>query len=88
MKFMRKLMKRHGTAHKIITDGLRSYKAAMKELGNSGKQVVGRYAAYSTASWAGIPRERGHVFHAIVGSHSTGSWAPWIEGVKEAGPTV
>jgi putative transposase len=44
LKFMRKLMKRHGTAEKITTDGLRSYKAAMKELGNAGKQVIGRHA--------------------------------------------
>jgi putative transposase len=44
LKCMRKLMKRHGTAKKITTDGLRSYKAAMKELGNAGKQVIGRYA--------------------------------------------
>src|SRR5471030_881286 len=33
LKFIRKLMKRHGTAQKITTDGLRSDKAAMKELG-------------------------------------------------------
>src|ERR1700743_2538684 len=44
LKFMRKLMKRHGTAQKITTDGLRSYKAAMKELGNADKQVVARHA--------------------------------------------
>ena len=44
LKFMKKLIKRHGTAQKITTDGLRSYKAAMKVLGNTKKQVVGRYA--------------------------------------------
>jgi putative transposase len=44
LTFMKKLMKRHGTAQKITTDGLRSYKAAMKELGNAGKQVIGRHA--------------------------------------------
>src|ERR1700744_4352502 len=44
LRFIKRLMKRHGTAQKITTDGLRSYKAAMKELGNAGKQVVGRYA--------------------------------------------
>src|SRR6185437_7717658 len=31
LAFMKKLMKRHGTAEEITTDGLRSYKAAMKE---------------------------------------------------------
>jgi putative transposase len=42
--FMKRLMKRHGTAKQITTDGLRSYKAAMNDLGNADKQVVGRYA--------------------------------------------
>src|SRR5580698_2768890 len=44
LKVMRKLMKRHGTAQKINTDGLRSYRAAMNEIGNADKQVVGRHA--------------------------------------------
>ena len=44
LTFMKKLMKRHGTAKVITTDGLRSYKAAMKELGNARKQKVGRRA--------------------------------------------
>ena len=45
LKFMKKLMKRHApSAKKITTDGLRSYKAAMKQLGNAGKQEVGRWA--------------------------------------------
>lgn len=35
LKFMKKLMKRHGRAKAITTDGLRSCKAAMKELGNA-----------------------------------------------------
>ncbi|MGV9009930.1 IS6 family transposase [Brevundimonas sp.] len=44
LKFMKKLMKRHGRAKVITTDGLRSYKAAMKDLGNAGKQEIGRWA--------------------------------------------
>jgi putative transposase len=44
LKFMKKLMKRHGSAEAITTDGLRSYKAAMKEIGNADKQEVGRWA--------------------------------------------
>ena len=43
-KFMRKLMKRHGSARVVTTDGLRSYKAAMKEIGNADRQEVGRWA--------------------------------------------
>src|SRR5581483_10940801 len=40
----KKLMKRHGQARAVPTDGLRSYKAAMKEIGNADKQEVGRWA--------------------------------------------
>jgi putative transposase len=42
--FMKKTLKRHGSPEAITTDGLRSYKAAMTELGNEAKQEVGRYA--------------------------------------------
>ncbi|MEG3181290.1 DDE-type integrase/transposase/recombinase [Sphingomonas sp. LT1P40] len=44
MRFMRKTLKRHGSPEKITTDGLRSYLAAMNELGNGEKQEVGRWA--------------------------------------------
>jgi putative transposase len=44
LKFIKKAMKRHGSAKVITTDGLRSYKAAMKDIGNAGKQKVGRWA--------------------------------------------
>lgn len=35
---------RHGSPQAITTDGLRSYEAAMNELGNREKQEVGRWA--------------------------------------------
>ena len=44
LTFMKKLMKRHGRAKAITTDGLRSYKAAMKIIGNADKQEFGRWA--------------------------------------------
>ena len=44
LTFMKKLMKRHGRATAVTTDGLRSYKAAMKEIGNTDKQEVARWA--------------------------------------------
>jgi putative transposase len=44
MRFMKKALKRHGSPEAITTDGLRSYKAAMTELGNTQKQEVGRWA--------------------------------------------
>ena len=42
--FMKKTLKRHVSPEKITTDGLRSYRAAMNELGNADKQEVGRWA--------------------------------------------
>ncbi|MBV7260284.1 IS6 family transposase [Erythrobacter crassostreae] len=44
LRFMRKALKRHGSPKEITTDGLTSYKAAMRELGNMSKQEVGRWA--------------------------------------------
>src|SRR5690606_14701273 len=44
LRFMKKALKRHGSPEAIVTDGLRSYKAAMNALGNAHKQEVGRYA--------------------------------------------
>ena len=44
LRFMKKAMKRHGSPEAITTDGLRSYKAAMAELGCEGRQEVGRWA--------------------------------------------
>ena len=44
LKFMKKALKRHGSPKAITTDGLRSYGAAMRELGNVEKREVGRWA--------------------------------------------
>jgi putative transposase len=44
LTFMKKALKRHGSPDAITTDGLRSYRAAMKDLGNTDKQEVGRWA--------------------------------------------
>jgi putative transposase len=42
-KLMTKLMKRYGRPQKVVTDGLRSYAAAMKDIGNRDRQEVGRW---------------------------------------------
>ena len=42
LKFIKKAMKRHGNPHAIVTDRLRSYAAAMKEIGNAERQETGR----------------------------------------------
>lgn len=43
LKFLRKTMKRHGLPHILVTDKLRSYGAAMKDIGNFAKQETGRW---------------------------------------------
>ena len=45
-----KMMKRHSRLKAITTDWLRSYKAAMKELGNTDKPEIGRWASNSSTS--------------------------------------
>jgi putative transposase len=44
LAFMKKALKRHGSPEAITTDGLRSYAAALTELGNSDKQEIRRWA--------------------------------------------
>lgn len=44
LTFMKKALKRHGRTEKIVTDGLRSYTAAMTELGLAHKQETSRWA--------------------------------------------
>ena len=44
LRFMKQALKRHGSPETITTGGLRSYKAAINELGNAQKQEVGRWA--------------------------------------------
>ena len=43
LRFMKKALKCHGPVDTIVTDGLRSYPAAMKELGNVERREMGRY---------------------------------------------
>jgi IS1 family transposase len=42
LRFLKKLMKRHGRAEEVVTDGLRSCGAALKDLGAEDRQVTGR----------------------------------------------
>src|SRR3546814_11897912 len=42
LTFLKKALKRHGRAEAIVTDGLRSYPAAMRELGNLDRREMGR----------------------------------------------
>ena len=43
LKFLRKVLKQHRKAEKIVTDGLKSYPTAMRELGNENRREMGRW---------------------------------------------
>jgi putative transposase len=61
LSFIKKALKRHGSPEAITTDGLRSYKAAMSELGNADKQEVGRWANNRVENSHPLPTTRaGH----------------------------
>ena len=43
LAFLKKALKRHGRTETIVTDGMRSYPAAMRELGNLERREMGRW---------------------------------------------
>ena len=43
LDFLKKIMKRHGQPRAIVTDRLRSYRAAMNMIGNGAAQEIGRW---------------------------------------------
>ena len=43
LKFLRKAMRRHGKPDCIVTDNLRTYGAALKEVGADARQETGRW---------------------------------------------
>ena len=42
LTFLKKVMKRYGNPQKVVTDRLRSYHAAMKEISSEARQATGR----------------------------------------------
>jgi putative transposase len=42
VKFLKRIMKKYGRPRIIVSDGLRAYSAAMREVGNADRQEVGR----------------------------------------------
>jgi putative transposase len=44
LKFLKKTLRRHGRAEELVTDRLRSYGAALRDLGISDRQETGRWA--------------------------------------------
>jgi putative transposase len=53
LKFLKKSMRRYGRPNAIVTDKLRSYGAALKEIGNADRQETGR--------WVNIRAENSHL---------------------------
>ena len=43
LKVLRKAIKRYGNPHVVVTDKCPSYRAAMKAIGNAGRQETGRH---------------------------------------------
>ena len=42
VNLLKRIMKKYGPPRKIVTDGLRAYSAAIREIGNADRQEVGR----------------------------------------------
>ena len=43
LEFIKKALGRHGQVEKVVTDGLKSYASAMRELGNENRREMGRW---------------------------------------------
>ena len=76
LKFLRKLMKRYGRPDAIITDRLRSYRAALRELGGSGLQQAGHASRRLQPSGGGGSGENGCGADPLIESASVGN-GPW-----------
>ena len=78
LKFLRKLMKRYGRPDAIITDRLRSYRAALRELGGSGLQQAGRWLN-NRAENSHLPfRRREHAMLRSGGCKASRNAPPFI----------
>ena len=57
LRFFKKALKRHGSPVEIVTDGLKSYPAALKELGIEDRRKMGRWLN-NRAENSHLPRRR------------------------------
>ena len=65
LKFLKRIMKKYGRPLSVVTDGLCSYPAAMKEIGNADRQEAGRRLNNRAASAVSTTRTG----HAAVSKH-------------------
>ncbi len=65
LAFMKKALKRHGKAETIVTDGLKSYPAATRDLGNEDRREMGRWLN-DRAENSHLPFRRRAAGHAAI----------------------
>ena len=70
LKFMKKAMRRYGSPNEIVTDKLRSYGAATRELGFAEKQVTKRWAN-NRAENSHLPFRRMHSLQKFASIHAS-----------------
>jgi len=68
VKLLKRIMKKYGRPRKIVTDRLRAYSAAMKEVGNADRQEVGR-GLNNRAENSHQPFRRRECAHAALSKH-------------------
>ena len=68
LKFLKRIMKKYGRPRTVVTDGLCSYPAAMKEIGNADHQEVGRQLN-NRAENSHQPFRQRERSHAAVSKH-------------------
>ena len=78
LKFLRKLMKRYPRPDAIITDRLRSYRAALRELGGSGRHQAGRWLNNRAENFHLPFRRREHAMLRFRRMRSLQKFAPSI----------
>src|SRR5208283_3099933 len=68
LKFLRRIMKKYGRPQSVVTDGLCSYPAAMKEIGN-GRPAGGRSSAQQSRREFASAVSTAGTGHAAVSKH-------------------
>ena len=68
LKFLKRIMKKYGRPLSVVTDGLCSYPAAMKEIGNADRQEAGRRLKQSRREFASAVSTT-RTGHAAVSKH-------------------
>ena len=76
LRFLRKLMKRHGRPEEVVTDKLRSYGAALREMGGEDRRVTERWENNHAENSHQPFRRRERAMLRFRGMHSLQRFAP------------